>query len=101
MDNGQYQVKVDIRMEKFRADALGKESLIPHNDYVDIGIFSKEKEEGHRYGRPILVERHQIATKDTSFTFIVDEMPYEAGVDPNYLLVDRFPEDNVKRLDLE
>jgi ABC-2 type transport system permease protein len=61
-------------------------------------VFSKEKNEGEKYGRPIVVERHRISSRDTSFTFVVDELPYEAGIDPNYLLVDRFPVDNVKKL---
>ncbi|MEL6866394.1 MAG: M1 family aminopeptidase [Bacteroidota bacterium] len=101
MGNGQYEVQLEVAVEKYQADALGRESLIPHQDYIDIGIYSQEKEEGHRYGRAILVERHRIHSPDTSFTFIVDELPYEAGIDPNYLLVDRLPEDNVKKLDLE
>jgi len=33
--------------------------------------------------------------------FIVDERPYEAGADPNYYLIDRMPEDNVKSLKVE
>ncbi len=100
LDNGQYEVTIDVSVEKFKADTLGRETLIPHNDYIDIGVYSEERNEGERYGRPIKVERHKIAAKDTSFTLIVDELPHEAGIDPNYLLVDRFPEDNVKTLDL-
>ena len=30
---------------------------------------------------------------------LIDELPYEAGIDPNYLLVDRFPDDNVKKVE--
>ncbi len=93
-----YEVTIEVSVEKYRADSLGKETLIPHNDFIDVGVFSEEKNEGEKYGRPILVERHQISGKDTSFTFVVNELPYEAGIDPNYLLVDRFPEDNVKKL---
>ncbi len=97
--NGKYEVKIDVSIEKFRADSLGQETLIPHHDYIDIGIYPKEKTEGERYARPLLLERHQLQGRDTSFTFIVDERPHQAGIDPNYLLIDRFPEDNVKVLD--
>lgn len=96
--DGRYEVNVEVNIEKYRADSLGKETLIPHHDFIDIGIYSKDKNEGERYGRPILVERHLIQSPDTNFTFIVDEQPFEAGIDPNYLLVDRFPEDNLKEL---
>ena len=92
---------VDVSIEKFSADSLGKETLVEHNDYIDIGVYSEEKEEGHKYGRPILVERHKISARDTSITLIINEMPYEAGIDPNYLLVDRFPDDNVKKVGLK
>ncbi len=98
---GQYEVTIGVHIEKYRADSLGKETLIPHSDFIDIGIFSKDKAENEKYGKPILVERHQISTTDTSFTFIVGELPYEAGIDPDYLLVDRFPMDNIKKLELE
>lgn len=98
LGNEKYEVSLEVSIEKYRADSLGRETLIPHNDYIDIGIYSKEKEEGHEYGRPILVERHKISAADTTFIFVVDELPYEAGIDPNYLLVDRMPEDNVKKV---
>ena len=98
LPNGQYEVVVDVFIEKFRADSLGQETLVPHDDFIDIGIYSQEKNPREKYGRPILVERHRISTSDTTFTFLVDELPYEAGIDPNYLLVDRFPEDNMQRV---
>lgn len=97
--DGKYEVNIDVTVEKYRADSLGRETLIPHDDYIDIGIFSEEVTEGNKYGRPILVERLKISKPEASFTFIVDELPYEAGIDPNHLLVDRMPEDNLKRLE--
>jgi len=95
LSNGQYEVTVDVSVEKFSADSLGQETLIAHNDFIDVGVYSAEKNTAEKYGRPIIVERHQISSKDTSFTFIIDELPHKAGIDPNYLLVDRFPEDNM------
>ena len=44
------------------------------------------------------VERHRINSPTASFKLIVDKEPVEAGIDPNYLLIDRFPDDNVKKL---
>jgi len=99
LPNGKYEVTIDVNIEKFRADSLGQETLIPHNDFIDIGVYSKEKNEGEKYGRPIKVERHRISTTDTIFTLVVDELPFEAGIDPNYLLVDRFPEDNLRKVE--
>ncbi len=98
LTENQYEVQINVKIEKYEADSLGKEILVPHNDYIDVGVFSKEKEKDHQYGRPILLERHKISATDTTFTFIVSELPYEAGIDPNFLLVDRLPADNVKKL---
>ncbi|MEM6321965.1 MAG: M1 family aminopeptidase, partial [Bacteroidota bacterium] len=98
LSNGQYAVTIEVSAEKFRADSLGQETKIPVNDFINIGVFSQEKREGEKYGRPILVERHRLISADTSFTLIVDELPYEAGIDPNYLLIDRLPEDNIRKL---
>ncbi|MGK0364374.1 MAG: ABC-2 type transport system permease protein [Saprospiraceae bacterium] len=98
LPNGQYEVTIDVNIEKFRADSLGHETLIAHDDFIDIGVFSEEKNKEEKYGRPIKVERHRISSTDTTFTLVVDELPFEAGIDPNYLLVDRFPEDNMRKV---
>jgi len=99
LPNGKYEVTLDVQVEKFSADSLGKETVIAHDDYIDIGVFSAEIPEGERYGRPILVKRVKITEKLNTFTLVVDEKPATAGIDPNFLLVDRMPEDNVKELD--
>ena len=101
LENGQYEITIDFSVEKYRADSLGIETLVAHNDYIDIGFYSKEKAKGEKYGKPILVKRKLISSKDNTFKFVLDELPYEGGIDPNYLLVDRFPEDNLKKLTLK
>jgi len=98
LPNGKYEVTIDVTIQKFQADSLGQETLIPHNDFIDIGVFSAEKNEGEKYGRPILVERHRISEKNKVFNLVVNEKPHEAGIDPNYLLVDRLPADNIKKV---
>jgi len=40
----------------------------------------------------------KIAQKDNTFTFVVDEKPDKAGIDPFRILIDREPKDNVKEL---
>ena len=34
----------------------------------------------------------------STFTFVVDELPWEAGIDPSYYLIDRITDDNLKRV---
>ncbi len=39
----------------------------------------------------------KIDQEKKSFTFVVDEVPALAGVDPFLLLIDRLPDDNMKK----
>ncbi len=97
LDNGQYEVSFDVYASKFRADTLGKETLIPVNDWIDIGIYA-EAEEGQERGKTLYWKRHLIDEPEMNFTITVEELPHEAGIDPNYYLIDRIPDDNVKRV---
>jgi hypothetical protein len=36
--------------------------------------------------------------KDATFVFTTKEKPWQAGIDPYCYLVDRMPEDNLKRV---
>lgn len=44
-------------------------------------------------------QKVKINQKANNFTFIVNELPEEAGIDPAFLLIDRMPNDNLKRVD--
>jgi aminopeptidase N len=98
LNNGTYEVTLQVESEKFRADSTGLETPIPINDYIEIGVY-REAEDDEKFGTPIHTEWKRITQKENTFTIIVDEEPYEAGIDPRYLLVDRVPGDNVKRVE--
>jgi hypothetical protein len=38
--------------------------------------------------------------KGGKYTFVTDSMPDKAGIDPLLLLVDRVPDDNLKKVDM-
>lgn len=97
LDDGRYEVQVEVEVQKFRADSTGRETPIAHNDWIDIGVLA-EPEEGKQVARILAVERRRIASSNATFTLIVDEKPFQAGIDPRKLLVDRFPDDNVKKV---
>lgn len=95
--DGTYEVQFTVEAEKFRADTLGAETSIPLQDYIDIGVYAKP-EKGEERGRTLYWQRHLITDRETTFTIPVDTIPYQAGVDPGYYLIDRIPDDNVKRV---
>ncbi|MEZ4941014.1 MAG: M1 family aminopeptidase [Saprospiraceae bacterium] len=97
LENGKWEVTVQIECHKIKADELGKETEVPVNDYIDIGALAKPAS-GKKYGKVLYRQRVKVAQQNNRFTFTVDEKPERAGVDPFSLLIDRNPEDNMKDL---
>jgi ABC-2 type transport system permease protein len=94
-----YEVTIKTSSEKFRADSLGRETAVPIADYLDLGIFAAG---GNKklLGKPLLLQRVKLTAKENTFTFRVKEKPVQVGIDPYNYLVDRIPDDNVKKLTL-
>ena len=96
----EYEVTFNTTSEKFRSDSLGKEKDVTLSDYVDIGVFAESKSKKN-LGNPLLLKRMKLTSKDNVFTFRVKEKPYQAGIDPYNYLVDRIPDDNLKKVSEE
>lgn len=97
LSDTQYEIKISTESQKFKADERGKETEVPVNDYIEIGALSKTPKDG--VAKVLYRQRVKMTQKKNNFTFIVNELPDEAGIDPIYLLIDRVPSDNLKRLD--
>jgi hypothetical protein len=97
LENGKYRVKIRVECEKFKADATGVETAVPMNDYLEIGAFAKPAS-GQRYGKLLYRERVQLEAGKHDLEFEVDELPHQAGIDPRHLLIDRVPDDNLKKV---
>ena len=46
------------------------------------------------------LERKRVREGELKVELVVDELPYEAGIDPYNKLIDRVPADNRKRVEL-
>ena len=97
--DGKYDVIMDIETRKFKADPKGNETEVPVNDWIEIGAFAKP-EKDKKYGKTLYRERVHLSGSKSTHTFTVAELPYQAGVDPFVLLIDRIPDDNVKQVTL-
>ena len=95
-EDGKYDVTIDVQCEKFQADDQGVETEVPVNDWIEIGAFA-EPEDGRRYGETLYRDRVKIDAKQQTFTFTVDAVPAKAGIDPFALLIDRLPDDNMRK----
>ncbi|MBL1222476.1 hypothetical protein JET18_16605 [Chryseobacterium sp. L7] len=90
----QYEVKLTVGSAKYRVDGKGKSKKTPVNDYVDIGVFGK-KSIKFPEGRELILQKVKIDKPEKSFTFLVDEEPLQAGIDPYAKLIDRNVKNNV------
>ncbi len=95
--DGKYDVTIDIEAHKFKADPKGNETEVPLNDWIDIGAFAKP-EKDKKYGKTLYRERVHLTQAKSTHTFTVEGLPDQAGVDPFALLIDRIPDDNVKKV---
>jgi len=96
----EYEVTLTTLSEKYRSDSLGRQSEVILNDFIDIGVFG-ETEAKKVLGKPLVYERIKITQPENTFTFRVKEKPSQAGIDPYNYLIDRIPDDNVKKTTLK
>lgn len=94
--DGKFEVSLEVECRKFSADEQGLESEIPLDDWIEIGAFAPAAA-GRKYGDTLHRERVRMQQGINRFSFVVNQVPDLAGVDPFYLLIDRMPEDNLKK----
>lgn len=97
--DGQYDVTIEVESKKFKADAKGVETELPVQDLIEIGAFA-EPEKGKKYGKLLHRERVAMKSGKHKFTFVTKDPPAKAGIDPLAMLVDRVPDDNLKKVDV-
>ena len=96
LDNGKYQVKLDIETYKIKSDSLGNETRVSMNDWIDVGFFMDDDEE------QLYKQKRLKFNKDQSImTIELDSLPAKAAIDPRHILIDRVYKDNIKRIGLE
>jgi len=93
LENGKYLLYLSIESKKFRADSIGVETEIPVNDWIDIGVYAKGETER---SNPLYFVRKKINKSKMELIIELDSEPGRAGIDPNFLLIDRFLTDNIK-----
>ncbi|MDV6170334.1 hypothetical protein R1T16_18005 [Flavobacterium sp. DG1-102-2] len=96
--DGGYEVTLKTTSEKFRVDGMGRETAIAVNDYIDVGVFT-EPDNDLNAGKVLAYKRVKVNKKDNTYTFTVEEKPYQAGIDPYNYLIDRIPSDNLELVD--
>jgi hypothetical protein len=98
LDTGKFLVSLEVECSKWKADEKGAETEVEMDDWLEVGAFAKP-EGKNRYGRLLHNERIQLKGGKRTVSFELEESPYEAGVDPRNFLIDRIPDDNMKRVE--
>jgi hypothetical protein len=89
---GKYVVNVTVDSKKLSADSTGKETPVPSNDYIEIGIYNDRTTLAQ-------VQRYKLKGGETKLSIPVSKRPYKVVVDPRLLLIDKKLDDNEMKLD--
>ena len=98
LPDGKYRTTIEVESKKFKADEKGNETEVPVDDWIEIGALAKP-EKNHHYGNVVYRQLVKITGGKQTFQFESSEKPYEAGIDPMQMLIDRVPSDNLKKVD--
>ncbi len=92
-----WQVVLSVHARKVVVDSVGIETVVPMNDWVEVGVFASA-EEGNGLGEPLYMQKHRIRSGEQTITVTVPRKPFQAGIDPNRLLIDLEMGDNVEKV---
>lgn len=98
--DGQWDVTLTVNLAKIQADGKGKESARAYDEPVDIAIFARAPGAGAKDERILFRAKRRLPAGESTFTITVKDQPYEVGVDPYNLLIDRVASDNRKLVSL-
>ncbi|GAA3765535.1 M1 family aminopeptidase [Terriglobus aquaticus] len=89
--DGKYDVTLDVQARKTQADGNGVESPMALNDVIEVGVFTGKKDEE----KTLSVRRERMTAEHATYSFVVDQQPTRAGIDPFNKLIDRISDDNM------
>ena len=95
LDNGKYEIEMDVFARKAYADTLGNETEVQLQEWVDVGVYADDDEE-----ELIAWRRARCDQQESTVRMIVDSLPAKAAIDPRRILIERITDDNVKKISL-
>ncbi|MEP7263480.1 MAG: M1 family aminopeptidase [Bacteroidota bacterium] len=88
-----YIVNLTLDCAKIYSDSIGREKNAVLNDWVDVGVYAKDKSGEDSL---IYLEKKYFNKATQNFTLSVPIKPSKAGIDPLHKLIDRDANDNTK-----
>ena len=99
--DGRYAVTLTLHAAKRYADGKGNETAGTLDDWTDIGVFARGPSGNEGDEKVLYLKRHRMTKGSLRISVVVDQAPYEAGIDPYNKLIDRVPSDNRMRVSLQ
>jgi hypothetical protein len=95
---GTWQVTLDVKATKVVFDEAGVETVLPMDEWVEIGIFAAAAEGHGELSAPLYLQKHRIRSGEQTITVTVRGKPVLAGIDPHHVLdwEERESDDNIE-----
>ena len=101
LPNGKFEVRFDVEAHKFYADGAGKETEVPMNEQVEVGVFSaRPGDKDFDASKVLLLHDVPVHGPPMPVTVVVDGRPAWVGIDPYNKRIDRNSDDNLTPVDL-
>ncbi len=89
-----YFVEATIESHKIVSDSTGKETVVPSDDYIEIGVYKDRKSSPQ-------ITRYKLKGGETKLSIPTNDKPYKVIIDPRLLLIDKKLDDNEMKLEDE
>ncbi|HEY4367785.1 MAG TPA: M1 family aminopeptidase [Steroidobacteraceae bacterium] len=96
--DGKYAVEIDVSAKKLQADGVGKETTLPIDDWMEVGVFARGEDGSEEKQKVLYLQKQHITPQTQKFAVVVDSEPYQVGLDPYNKLIDRNSDDNRKEV---
>ena len=90
-DGSGYTTDITLDIKKFYADGDGKETAAQCNDYIEVAVYKNK-------GKVLQLNRYKLEDGINKLKIHTADKPYKVVIDPRYLLMEKKPDDNEKRL---
>ena len=97
---GSWQVTLELEKRKVVVDTAGRETEVPMNDWVQVGVFAPTGK-GTEFGETLYLQKHRLTSGKQTITVTVPRKPADAGIDPYHLLIDLERFNNVEPVKME
>jgi ABC-2 type transport system permease protein len=97
--DGKFDVHLEFETQKTQSDGVGKETPLPLDDWMEVGVFARQPGAGEHTERVLYLQPRHVTQNKGTIDVVVDAEPFEVGLDPYNKLIDRNPDDNRKRLE--